>query len=115
MLTNMDNGTTTVAGCYAWSAFPDFPLVMRTRSVTSNSMDHLDPGESDYRDVRWIKSLRIPLGFNETTLSLQILADDCSIDRFRTWEASVYMHEHAHDIVKENIIISIVRFLDNDS
>jgi hypothetical protein len=95
-------GTKTFAGCYARNKFPGFPLVMKTRSVTSDSMDHLDPRISDYRDVRWKKSHEIPLRLNETELSWKILADDFAIDRFKAWEASVYMYEHAHDIVKEN-------------
>jgi hypothetical protein len=92
-------GTRTFAGCNA-RKFPGFPLVMRTRSVTSDSMDHLDPAISDYRDVFWRKGNDLQV--NEIELSWKILVDDFSIDRFKAWEASVYMYEHAHDIVKEN-------------
>jgi hypothetical protein len=91
----------TLAHCWK-REFPNVPLIVKSRSVTSDSMDHLNPLKDDYRDHGWMDADDCPLWINETEKTWEILEKDFAIDRWKAWKASIYMYEHVLDIIKEN-------------
>jgi len=82
--------------------FSGLPFVLKSRSVTSDSMDHMDPKQKDYRDLPWEKKMDHPLLMNETEKIWRILEDDFSINRFKAWETSIYLRENLESIIEEN-------------
>ena len=81
--------------------FPQTPLVLKTRTVTSDSLDHLNPTIEDYRDdpksVDWH-----PLFIHESEHMWNILKHNFSISRHEAWKTSLYLLENVNEIVVEN-------------
>lgn len=93
---------TTLNHCYK-REFPNIPLIVKSRSVTSDSMDHLNPQQAnDYRDHTWHDSNHSPLWVNETENTWRVLEKEFGIDRFKAWKTSIYMHQHVLEIITEN-------------
>mmetsp|Transcript_27497 Transcript_27497/g.30856 ORF Transcript_27497/g.30856 Transcript_27497/m.30856 type:complete len:554 (-) Transcript_27497:78-1739(-) len=82
--------------------FSGLPFILKSRSITSDSMDHMDPKRKDYRDLPWEKKMDHPLLINETEKIWRILEDDFSINRFKAWETSIYLRDNLESIIEEN-------------
>jgi hypothetical protein len=89
----------TVAHCWK-REFPNVPLVLKTRTITSDSMDHLNPNKNDYRDLEWEEVDDHPLWINETEKTWKILEQDFAVDRLQAWHTSMYLFEHVLEIIK---------------
>lgn len=95
-------GNFSLARCYR-RVFPDQPFILKSRSITSDSMENMNPRKPfDYRDVAWLNKTENPLWVNETELVWDILKDDFSVDRRQAWKVSVYLFEHRRDILRQN-------------
>jgi hypothetical protein len=82
--------------------FPGRAFVLKSRSITSDSMDHMNPRQNDYRDNSWENKTEHVLLVNETERTWRTLRDEFSIDRLEAWKVSVYLRENAREILKEN-------------
>ncbi|VEU33315.1 unnamed protein product [Pseudo-nitzschia multistriata] len=96
----------TLSGNYSgcWHReFPERMFVLKSRTITSDSMDHMNPRKSDdYRDVSWLNETAYPLLTNRVEEMWKILGRDFSIDRTSAWETSMYLYENRRLIVREN-------------
>ncbi|MGK3753876.1 MAG: hypothetical protein ACI8RD_006183 [Bacillariaceae sp.] len=91
----------TLARCFRRD-FSGLPFILKSRSITSDSMDHMDPKREDYRDLPWEGKMDHPLLINETERIWRILQDDFSINRLMAWETSMYLRENLQSIIQEN-------------
>jgi hypothetical protein len=95
--------TVNVSMAQCWRReFPGQPFILKSRSITSDSMDNLHPKDHDYRDVPWVTAEEHPLLINETEKSWEILVQNFSINRRAAWSTSVYQYEHRRQILREN-------------
>ena len=77
------------------------PIILQT--VTSDSMDHLDPTKKDdYRDLPRHGPNEYPLHIRESELYWIYIDEYFGIKRIKAWEASVFIREHNRDIIEEN-------------
>ena len=99
---NTDGFTnSTMSRCFL-REFAGLPFILKSRSITSDSMDHMDPKRKDYRDLPWESKADHPLLINETERIWRILEEDFSIDRLMAWQTSVYLRENLGSIIEEN-------------
>lgn len=101
-----DDGSTkdsnrAVTHCFR-RVFPNLLYILKSRSITSDSMDHMNPKRSDYRDLSWENKTEHPLLVNETERTWKVLEDEFSIDRLQAWNTSMYLRENAEIIVQQN-------------
>ena len=96
-----DKKNITLARCFRRD-FSGLPFILKSRSITSDSMDHMDPKREDYRDLPWEGKMDHPLVINETEKIWRILQDDFSINRLMAWETSMYLRENLELIIQEN-------------
>ena len=96
--------TTERYRCWKRDTFPTVALVVKTRTITSDSMDNLNPEAhgSDYKDVEWTQDDPHPLWINETEKTWDILQSQFAISRYQSWITSMYLYEHAEQILSEN-------------
>ncbi|KAG7352658.1 putative rhamnosyl transferase [Nitzschia inconspicua] len=92
---------THMSGCLR-REFDGKPYILKSRSITSDSMDHMNPKQSDYRDNSWENKTEHPLLVNDTERTWIILQQDFSINRLKAWDTSVFLRLHAPEIVREN-------------
>lgn len=96
-------GNVSLARCYR-RVFPGQPFIVKSRSITSDSMENMNPKKpDDYRDVAWLNKTQNPLMINETEMTWDVLRTDFSIDRLRVWEISLFLYENRQDILEENM------------
>ncbi|KAL3923829.1 MAG: hypothetical protein SGILL_001419 [Bacillariaceae sp.] len=81
---------------------PGKAFILKSRSITSDSMDHMNPKHKDYRDNNWENKTEHVLFVNETEHTWRILQEEFSIKRLEAWNVSVYLRDNAEEIVKEN-------------
>jgi hypothetical protein len=93
-----------VSMAHCWRReFPGRPFILKSRSITSDSMDHMNPKEADdYRDVPWLNKTDHPLLINETENTWDILINDFSIDRRAAWTTSLYLYNNRVKILMQN-------------
>jgi hypothetical protein len=96
-----NNGNIVMTQCWQ-RAFSNIPLILKTRTITSDSMDHLDPNKEDYRDLAWETRDEHPLLVNASEPGWRLLEQEFFIDRLQAWETSVYLYEHVQEIIQEN-------------
>ena len=82
-------------------------LTVKTRAITSDSMDHLNPRITDYRDLSWQnkeqRNIFLPPRIQDSEHTWKILQDEFSISRRQAWEnVAIYLYEHAQQILDEN-------------
>ena len=83
--------------------FEGVPFVLKGRTITSDSMDHMTARNEDYRDLSWESKEEHPLlGLNESDKMWGIATKDFSIDRKAAQTTSVYLREHLESIIQEN-------------
>uniref|UniRef100_A0A7S4ASY2 Uncharacterized protein n=1 Tax=Pseudo-nitzschia australis TaxID=44445 RepID=A0A7S4ASY2_9STRA len=84
--------------------FPGESFVIKSRTITSDSMDHMNPrrADDDYRDISWLNKTDYPLLINETEHLWLDLMQNFSIDRSRAWETSVYLFRNRRRILRQN-------------
>eukprot|EP00536_Pseudo-nitzschia_multiseries_P018317 jgi/Psemu1/55049/gm1.55049_g len=84
--------------------FPDRAFVLKSRTITSDSMDHLNARRKayDYRDISWLNETDYPLLIKESERWWTLLGEEFSIDRKKAWETSVYLFEQRRWILREN-------------
>ena len=99
---NSISSTSTM--CWKRDEFPVVALVVKTRTITSDSMDNLNPQSSDYKDVEWEQDPTMirRLWVNESERTWNILQSDFAISRYQAWMTSIYLYEHAEQILDEN-------------
>jgi len=107
--TSTDTDTTTAVinnGNYShcWRReFPGEVFILKSRTITSDSMDHLNPRRvGDYRDVAWLNKTDYPLLINATEKMWNILRKEYSINRTLAWETSVYIFDNRQLILRQN-------------
>lgn len=98
---NGNNHTVVMSQCFR-REFPDFPFVLKSRTITSDSMDHMNPKLTDYRDLPWHNETEFPLWVNETEKTWLILRNEFGIDRVKAWKTSMYLREHMDAILQQN-------------
>eukprot|EP00536_Pseudo-nitzschia_multiseries_P018643 jgi/Psemu1/56589/gm1.56589_g len=92
----------TLSHCFRRS-FPFQPYVLKSRSITSDSMDHMDPRRKDYRDLPWENATDHPLlGLDEPEWMWGVVRDGFSIDRNSAQITSAYLRENLAAILQEN-------------
>jgi len=83
--------------------FEGSPFVLKGRTVTSDSMDHMGVRNEDYRDLPWESKDEHPLlGLDDQDKMWDIAANDFSIDREAAQATSLYLREHLESIISEN-------------
>ena len=83
--------------------FPGKIFILKSRTITSDSMDHINPKKADdYRDVAWLNKTDYPLIINATERMWNTLRTEFSINRSRAWETSVYIFNNREIILKQN-------------
>ncbi|VEU33580.1 unnamed protein product [Pseudo-nitzschia multistriata] len=83
--------------------FEGLNYVLKSRSITSDSMDHMDPRNKDYRDLPWESKEEHPLlALDAPEQMWGIVRDEFSIDQKKARETSVYLRENLASILKEN-------------
>ncbi|KAL3935224.1 MAG: hypothetical protein SGARI_003064, partial [Bacillariaceae sp.] len=82
--------------------FPGQPFILKSRSITSDSMDNLHVKDHEYKDVPWLSADEHPLLINETEKSWDILIQNFSINRLAAWSLSTYLYENRRTILREN-------------
>ena len=82
--------------------FEDKVYILKSRTITSDSMDHMHVGKQDYRDISWLNASDYPLLINDTEHMWEILGSEFSINRTKAWETSAYIFEHRHSIIRQN-------------
>ena len=97
-----NNTGTLMSRCFRRD-FQGVPFVLKGRTITSDSMDHMAVRPGDYRDLPWEGKEEHPLlGLNETEKMWGIAANDFSIDRHKAQKTSIYLREHLESILQEN-------------
>jgi exopolysaccharide biosynthesis predicted pyruvyltransferase EpsI len=89
-----------VTHCYH-RFFVDKPLTVRTRSITSDGMTHLDPKMNGYN----MKTATIPDTEFETSKGEEVwrlLQHEFFIDRYEAYQTSIFLFERRIDILAEN-------------
>ncbi len=78
-------------------------FVLKGRTVTSDSMDHMGVRNEDYRDLPWESKDEHPLlGLDDQDEMWGIAATEFSIDRVAAQTTSLYLREHLESILSEN-------------
>ena len=90
-----------VSKCFR-RVFPNLPFVLKSRTITSDSMDHISVKQKDYRDLPWQNKSEYPLLINETEKTWRILQSDFRISRLKAWKTSMFLRENMEAILKEN-------------
>jgi hypothetical protein len=88
--------------CYE-RVFPASAMAIRCRTITSDSMDHVDKSISHYGDLPGQDPNTSPLLINGSEVYWKDLADNFYIDRQNAVDASRFMYEHFHEIAEENL------------
>ncbi len=83
--------------------FDGFSFVLKGRTVTSDSMDHMGVRTEDYRDLPWETKDQHPLlGLEEQENMWGIAKQQFSIDQNAAQTTSLYLREHLQEIIREN-------------
>ena len=83
--------------------FRSVPFVLKGRTITSDSMDHMGVQNEDYRDLPWESKEEHPLlGLDDSDKMWGIAKNDFSIDRNEAQKTSMYLREHLESILQEN-------------
>jgi hypothetical protein len=99
---NAINTTTLLSRCFRRD-FEGVPFVLKGRTITSDSMDHMGVRNEDYRDLPWESKDDHPLlGLDESDKMWGIATKDFSIDRNEAQKTSIYLREHLESILQEN-------------
>ena len=98
---NNNENEAIVSKCFR-RVFPNLPYVLKSRTITSDSMDHISVKQKDYRDLPWQNKSEYPLLINETEKTWRILQSDFHISRLKAWKTSIFLRENMEAILKEN-------------
>ena len=97
-----NNSTDLWSHCFRRD-FEGSPFVLKGRTVTSDSMDHMSLKNEDYRDLPWETKDEHPLlGLDDPDKMWGIAIHDFSIDRQAAQTTSIYLREHLESILQEN-------------
>jgi len=75
---------------------------MNGRTITSDSMDHMNPDDPDYTDSHFWAEDQSPIQIHQAERYWQSLRNDFTIDRVRTWETSVFLFQNRKAILRQN-------------
>ena len=92
--------TEVVTHCYR-RCFGDKPFSVRTRTITSDGMTHLDPSLISYS----MKTASTPDTAFQTSQGehvWRLLQQEFSIDRYKAYETSLFLFEQRRNILAEN-------------
>jgi len=96
------NNITLLSRCFRRD-FEGVPFVLKGRTITSDSMDHMGVRNEDYRDLPWESKEEHPLlGLDDSDKMWGIAKNDFSIDRNEAQKTSMYLREHLESILQEN-------------
>ncbi|KAG7339496.1 polysaccharide pyruvyl transferase [Nitzschia inconspicua] len=85
--------------CY-FRSFMDFPGALRSRSITSDSMSHLDPDVNLSKKSKYLKDSKFHL--DDSDKLWKVVADDFSIRREQVLQLSKHLYENRVSILLEN-------------
>jgi len=92
--------TNVVTHCYR-RFFEDRPLAIRTRSITSDGMTHLDPKLNGY-DMKTAKNPDTSLNISVGEQVWALLQREFFINRYEAYQTSVFLFEQRMNILAEN-------------
>ena len=91
---------------YSWCykrIFPTAAMAIRCRTITSDSMDHVDKAISHYGDLPGQDPNTSPLLVEQSDSYWRDLAKTFFIDRQKAVQASQFMLDHSQEIAEENL------------